>query len=329
MSETGPFKYYELFYKNLTNKLRNENRLSDVTISMCQTSKWFSKSFLDFFFRDLNLKGNTNLWEREYTSEIDSSRVDFYYEEDDKKIVIENKIWDQNTHAEQYKIAFSDDKGYTRAFIANYRFPDPTDKTYKSKKTWREFKEYLDELMKDFSGDGDEKSLIESYIKYIAVFLRIMEIKQMNFSNLNSITSFFRLVDKVVEGNKYGIYSSGREKIRFEDTWIFKRYLDIKENTYWIGLEFSEEPSIEIYVYNPNRSKKDYESLVMSLKCTKHNKEKVEYYDDCYAGVWGGNFSMSEEMMNEFNGKNTTNEEKQEECFKKFFDEVVEAVQKI
>ena len=189
-----------------------------------------------------------------------------------------------------------------------------------SKKTWREFKEYLDESMKNFGGNGDEKSLIESYIKYIADFLRILEIKQMNFSNLNSITSFFVMVDKVVETTNYSYYlkPSKDKQLQYCDyNWVGKWYADDKYY-YYICLEFNEDSIMSIWVRDRFSNKREYESLASNLISIEQNYS----YD---AHEYGARFSLSLDLYKRFNNEEKV--EEQEKIFRQFFSEVIEAVQ--
>ena len=126
------------FFNALFDRFNKENGLSDVTYAMCKASDRFSHFFLSFMFPDEEIKGDGR-WEREYQSQIivngKGSRIDFFYEENGDKYVIENKLFDQNAH-EEYLEAFPDSEGYKRAFIANYEY---NGEQYCHCATWKAF----------------------------------------------------------------------------------------------------------------------------------------------------------------------------------------------
>ena len=143
------------FFAHIAIRMGKENDLSDVTWAMLQTSDTFFNAFLDFFFPQVAFSGVINM-EREKSE--DDSRPDFHFIYNGDTYVIENKIYDQNHHFEQYTSTFGvspERLGY----ITNY----PMEHKPYIVHTWKEFYCYLGQQ----KVPDAEQNLWRGYLSYI------------------------------------------------------------------------------------------------------------------------------------------------------------------
>ncbi len=135
-----------IFFENLSWRIKNENGLSDITWAFCESSEEFRNIFLTFFFGEDDYKWNKGVnFQREYSRA--GSRPDFYFENNDIEYIIEVKINDRNQHFEQYNkpdTFASVRKGY----ITNYEIANHTEY---SLKTWENFITYLETIDNDIN----------------------------------------------------------------------------------------------------------------------------------------------------------------------------------
>ena len=79
------------FFSFLSERMYNENRLSDITWVMCQVSDDFKFSFVKFFFEDIFKdikKEDCREIEIEREKQQDEGRPDFYFEYANNKSVL-------------------------------------------------------------------------------------------------------------------------------------------------------------------------------------------------------------------------------------------------
>ena len=112
------------FFACLSERMYNENRLSDITWALCQVSDNFKYSFVKFFFEDIK-KEDCREIEIEREKQQDIGRPDFYFEFDNKVFLIENKIKDPNHHFHQY-LQTCKEPSYL-GYITNYVIKDEDD----------------------------------------------------------------------------------------------------------------------------------------------------------------------------------------------------------
>ena len=134
------------FLLSLAQRMSGENDLSDMIYAACHASQLFKHVFVTFFFPEIE---ETNLIyiEREVTE--GSSRVDFIFDYNGKKYIVENKIYDKNHHFGQYESVYKvvpNRFGY----IVNYHNIEYEGKTKSDYlklgyriKSWEEFYKHL------------------------------------------------------------------------------------------------------------------------------------------------------------------------------------------
>lgn len=240
------------FFDCIAERMRNENDLSDVTWAMLQTSDTFLDAFLSFFFPDVAF--SEVYIEREKSE--DDSRPDFHFQYNGSTYVIENKIYDQNHHFEQYTSTFNvspDRLGY----ITNYPMKHKPFIIH----TWTEFYCYL----KKKKVPQSERNLWDGYLSYIKNVCSIeIFTKRMNLDGMYSLYEFYNVLDEVfafdTEEYSSQVYNSNYDTHQGGNTYRTPRqgamgkYFDvefkkqkIKETFGWMGVYFSEEnPNIYI-----------------------------------------------------------------------------------
>ena len=308
------------FFQALWERGGNENDLSDITYAMCLSSRAFSKSFLQYVFHDDSIKGD-GVWSREY-AEVVGSRPDFLYTEAGKNYLIENKIYDRNTHNEQYLEAFPH---FERGFIANYQPEESEVSEYHGHHTtWGKLLSSLEkELLQTW--EGIELELLEGYCSYLRSFADIREVSKMDFSNsLNSIYSYFLMADEVAKGlsinrwknNDYLDWSNGQ--------WLGKWYVSYEVKppiSYFFCLDMkSEQTKISVWVLDPSKNDKQTADALKALD------NELFIVPGNYHKVWGVEFDMKEEIFKEYFQNPEKCVEEQKEIFSQFFSSVREAM---
>ena len=112
------------FFEGLAQRMYHENDLSDMVYALCLSNAQFKQFFLDFFFKDQNLKAENTSIERE-VSYPGGSRPDFVIRAaDGKTYFVEVKIWDRSHHFAQYSKTLKDlngeDEPRRLGYITNY-----------------------------------------------------------------------------------------------------------------------------------------------------------------------------------------------------------------
>ncbi len=315
------------FFRAISERINKENGLSDITYVMCRTSERFSRLFLCFMFPGESFSGNGH-WEREYVGRIPidekGSRIDFYYNEDERQYVIENKIYDQDTHDEQYMKAFPDSDGYKRSFIANYSFKG---RFYYHCETWKNFYRKLEDVQ--FDETDIEGELVIGYRLYLARLINYMEAKKMDLSNIQSIRSFFIIINEFVDKTKdkwnLNLYKRSGDFVDSSDDWIGKWYSDDMSNAFYFCLELHGElPEFAVWIKPKWRVSVDFDTSIRKAIKEKQpiliNSEKIEF--DKYE--WGTGLYMDLNTWKDtfFNSQKTLSD--QQKCIEMFIEEVLE-----
>ena len=111
------------FFESLAQRMYHENDLSDMVYALCLSNPSFKQFFLDFFFKDQELKAESASIERE-VSYLDGSRPDFVIRAEGKIYFVEVKIWDRSHHFAQYSETLkkfdSKDGPLRLGYITNY-----------------------------------------------------------------------------------------------------------------------------------------------------------------------------------------------------------------
>jgi hypothetical protein len=252
------------FFSYLAERLANENDISDITWALCRSDSRFQEIFLGYCFGD-SIKLEIDSIEREVSK--DDSRPDFTITDvEDKKYILEVKIYDKNVHKE-YKNKFKND---TRAFIANYTFSDK-DTIYHHVGTWHEFIKHLE-------GKKLDNQLINGYIKYLKSVTNYFEGETMNLSNVYSLSTFVGAVREIIQSDGDG--KKPKKDFAPNEGWIGYdvRYKKKNKNIhFYFGLYFwgkentKENTGVFIQFY-----KDTAQGILTKLLNTK---EGGDYYD--------------------------------------------------
>ena len=303
-------------FENLSNRLRNENDLSDITWAFCETSHLFKSDFIYFFFPELESKNIIN-FERERSQ--NNSRADFYLKDNENNVyIIEAKIYDNNHHFEQYCETYEIDKKHL-GYILNYEHNKENFET----KTWTQLYEYLS-IKKENLITDEEKNLYESYLAYLKNVCNIIHIyKRITLGSMYDLFTFSELLKRQLtfqkDNLKVEIYSRKLNDIRSGyDIKISKNNL-IPDIWIWVGIYYNvENPIICFEIWNNEGwGKPFFEKIKLSSNNFNHNYSKPPYFeDDCYY------FEMSDYSSNQFS--NALHLEEQAMILNKFINEVIE-----
>ncbi|PXV62799.1 hypothetical protein CLV62_11715 [Dysgonomonas alginatilytica] len=304
------------FLQNISSRLRNENALSDITWSMCQTSENFKKLFLNFFFPEV-VFDNITRFERE-SSEGDS-RPDFLIKNRDQIYLIECKIGDRNHHFEQYCTTFnipSTQLGY----ITNYVLWKESFKT----KTWHEFYDMLNENIPE--NISAEKELFTAYLGYLRNVCSIVKItRKMKIEQVYSLYSFTEILksslNRSIDNYTLEIYKqdlqtewsgfyfkvSVQSKVEIKDIWI------------WAGIYYNrEKPLICIAIDNKENWGKPFFDI---LETPKLKSDQLIYAKEPSPGN-NQYFVYTNDNFNTM-FDNASNAKEQQHILEEYIDEVI------
>ncbi len=309
----------KMFFSKLADKFRKENDLSDITWALCETNLEFKKLFLSFFFSEIKDVSGIFLT-REYSK--DSSRVDFFFEKDNKDYIIEVKKGDQDDHFEDYKRVF---EGARFGWIANYEVAKNREDGIEIR-TWNEFKEFLENSSNVSNFNSKTILTTKAYCEYLRKVCSIIKINKMKFENLSSLHSFYRLIEKIINNRiKSDIICSPSSKgIREYQTGMYFKLSKSEhpENAIypWFGIFYYDEKSTCVCIYF---GWQDCNSVYDNVK--RHFK-KGKYYEKWTEDDWNGlRVNLQQEHFDKFNSKESS-VEIQEQILKEFLNEVVENI---
>ena len=330
------------FFSFLSERMYNENRLSDITWALCQVSGIFKSSFVKFFFE--NIEDSKGI-EIEREKQQDEGRPDFYFELDNKVFLIENKINDRNHHFHQYLETCKEPSRL--GYITNYviKDEDDIDENSNIKKwkelynegfrvhTWEEFYDYMNSCMESYSNNlnEEERNLWVGYLEYVKKVCSIIKIeKVMKIEGLYSLYSLMTILEKLCRESKgcnysLSFYSEGtmsKSKCERGISGInFKLIYSTSCNEEiwgWIGVYYNiEEPEIWMGFDKSDGWGRKYIEKITNPKIflEGHTFEKP---CDEEGALW---FKMNEKTK--YTLEQATNVKEQETILKDFMDEVI------
>ena len=331
------------FFSSLSERMYNENRLSDITWVMCQVSDDFKFLFVKFFFEDIKKKDCREI-EIEREKQQDDGRPDFYFEFDNKVFLMENKINDRNHHFHQYLQVCKEPSNL--GYITNYVIKDEDD-IYENNNvnkwkelynegfrvhTWEEFYDYMKTCMKNNSStlNEEEYNLWEGYLEYVKKVCSILKInKVMKIDGLYSLYSLMTILEKLCRDGKGDNYSlsfytegtmstskcqRGISGINFELT--YKQSCNEKIWG-WIGVYYDrEKPEIWMGFDNADAWGRKYIDMIDRNRLSEGKTFDLPRFED--NALW---FRLNEKQMDIF--EKATKVEEQELVLKHFMDEVI------
>lgn len=320
------------FLESLSYRVNNENALSDITWSLCNSSPTFREVFLKFFFPDMQISPDVEI-EREIAA--NDSRPDFVIYNGEETYLIENKINDHNHHFGQYDKTFNvapERFGY----IANYVIPQPKQDKHYQIRTWEGFYRYLGTVHTE---NEQEHSLFEGFRVYLKNVCNIIEFtKPMNVEGIYSLYQLMEILNKLCnrEEETYvvKVYNQNRAYdnshanhwimgINFEITYKHIRL----QSWGWIGVYFNEETPLICMGFHDikNWGKTVCNLLRNTVADTKVGKNtSAPYYED---NAYWFNFDDGKDTYEEEFNKLSLDE--QIEQIKSFMDEVFNYIYKL
>lgn len=250
-------------FKHLGAYLMNENDLSDVTCSMCQTCPQFRDLFVHFFFPELDVSRIENI-RREVPDENGKhSRVDLMIDlcDDKSPYLIEVKIYDRQHHFGQYEEAYCVGKerlGYITNFICTEGL-----KLGYDVKTWRDWYQTLDSYSNQMK-ESEEKKLCQAYLAYLKEVCGFTDVIQSLSPSPETIAELMKVIRVGLE-NCYEEFDLRITKSLLQlniYTFFFKNK-DGEDLGGWIGVHDADTlPVICIgFQSNLNKSKPVYDSI--------------------------------------------------------------------
>lgn len=272
---------FSSFFDNLAERKRCENDLSDVIAAACNTSKEFANFFLKFMFgQDLDTS-NFERMKRENSTE--KGRIDLITDFDGKTFSIENKIYDENDHYNEY----SKEKRFGNVgFIANY---DISGIKYNYKHTWEEFCKELEK--KAQSLEEKQKDFFFGILTYIKGVCLIMEERQFNPDKTQDLSYVMELLEKAI--NEAGLCQNSRKKDNCNGYYSGYYYGDPNNDKkeYWVGLwHDGTEKNHNFWIQRFDWNKKDNDEI---------NLEYGKFYDNEEYCAW---FCLKNEYFNDIVG---------------------------
>lgn len=314
------------FIGELAKYYNMENDLSNITVALCNSDKFFKEKFIKFFFPNLDIDKIDDI-QRE-VPDVDGmgSRVDIYIKMVDEKLpyLIEVKIGDQNHHFGQYEEAYKIGKSRL-GYITNYCCSEGLEKGY-DVKTWEQFYNELIPFAK-------KDNLINSYLSYLKQVCNIIIYdRPMKFSNLNAIPQFIETVTSLLEKDAHPakVWFSGKALYGYEGgaasaalkSFYFSFPEQSKQDSFaTIGLWFQKKPIITIGVSSsPWLSEailKHHNNFADCQYCSMPYPDFVWQKDD----VW---CDLQDEKLKELQGSNSV--EHQNEILSNFINEFLTKV---
>jgi hypothetical protein len=333
------------FFSFLADRMYNENRLSDITWSMCQVLDDFKLSFVKFFFEDIK-KEDCREIEIEREKQQDDGRPDFYFEFANKVFLIENKINDKNHHFHQYLQTCKEPSNL--GYITNYAIKGEDD-IYENGDvnkwkdlynegfrvhTWEEFYDYMKTCINNNSKTlhEEERNLWEGYLEYVKKACSIVKInKIMKLDGLYSLYSLIRILEKLCREGKGNNYSLSypkegqvdKEKCECGNSGvIFRLIYNSKPDEIiwgWIGVYYNLEnvkPGIWIGFSKKDNWGKKYIDKLGHNRLLEGQAFELPYFEN--NALW---FKLNKKQMIVF--EKATKVEEQEKILKDFMEEVI------
>ncbi len=249
---------FEEFFGAMAKRFRNETHLSDLTFTALELIPEFKKDFLHFFFPDLSFKDEDEIAVyREFSLGSSNGQPDLVFQSRNWDAIVENKLWDQNYHFDQYGAKpISPRKPTHTGLIANHSVQRPPAASKWQIREWRNFLVAF-ECKKYPRYDG----VFVAYLAYVKRICKMTEFKNFQFdpSSLFALTHFVRMAEsalKVSTPDTYRITVQTSKKGNFGESWAgywFQLHpTDSTEHlSLFFGIDFSfgPPPTIGVHVH--------------------------------------------------------------------------------
>jgi len=241
------------FFRSLALRHRSEPALSDVTYAVLKTVPDLRQDFVQFFYPNLN-GAETFRVEREFTLP-EGGRPDFVLHSPTWDLIVENKIWDQNYHFNEYQAVDPERKTY-RALLANHRVTAVPEACGWSIRRWEELVEELDK--KHY---GNCSALVSGYLEYVREVCEVGKLVAFGreLLSVHALHLFNHTVKAAIQGastDRYetSIIDGSGSFYNFGEGWsgFYFRLMDKKtkeEIRVFFGLNYFEDsPFLQVYI---------------------------------------------------------------------------------
>lgn len=303
------------FFGELASYFRKENDLSDVTVSLCNADDEFKEIFLKFFFPQIEVDETTAIHREVPDDSSKDSRVDILVNTNDKRYLIEVKIYDQNHHFGQYEDAYGVPKERF-GYITNYKCK----KEGYTIQTWEDF--YTS------CCKNSENALIKAYGEYLKNVCGIDPYSQpMDITSYKSESCFGDTAQKII--------------VNYYDDILATRYHKKYQNKCAFGFDFGKENNLIGYaIFYANFCEKPEIALVLHARYFLENSVQneaeslasdAEFFNKPYkrnlvapSNVW---IPLKEEKLKELSS-DKVDYQTQKKILEGFFNEVLSKLSK-
>ncbi len=308
------------FLVKLSERLRKENHLSDITWAVAEACPEFQLFFLQFFFEEISDPVTITGFKREYSQ--GDCRPDFYIQAGEQEYLIECKIYDGCHHFEQYR------NGFPRArigYITNY--PLLPVEGFQIR-TWREFKAFLTRKLDSVPIHSASLDLIQGYLHYLTNVCSLYEtIKVENLNHLTSLASFNGIVQKVVTslpGYETSIYYSAKSCDQNRSGHYFSLRKANSTTTIWpwLGVYYLHNRVVIYFELNQKWCSPVYNAFPQAHSFQQGTYYKLPYLNEDYGGAVC--FELKEDLFNALSQLPTV--EEQEKLLSAFVGEILVSV---
>ena len=241
-------------------RLKNENNLSDITWAFIKIIPEFKYDMLNYFDFNVSKADEIEVY-REYGKNKFRADFAFIWTDQNKKFILENKIYDRNYHIKIYSKIFQEiNKNVKFGLLINHDFDskniDSNEVNKWKIKKWEGFIKYIEEKNKQKKYNG-KVQLIDAYIKYVKEVCSMKPIKKikLDLSELSSLYYLNNLIETIINNASNDQYEYKKERDACGPSWSgFLYYLEQKDNKdnkvrIWFGIDFTEPGTINIGIH--------------------------------------------------------------------------------
>lgn len=315
-------------FNNLASYYRHENDLSNVTVSLCNSSIDFLRLFVHFFFPKIKIEDIESVEREVWDSTAGESRVDIMINLKSKEpYLIEVKINDSNHHFGKYETDFKTDSKHL-GYIVNYELS----KVGYDVKQWKQFYYYLKDNLKSVP-DEFQLSMIYGYMELVKTLCSFTDYdKPMNLNNLHFLHQFFDIASNLlcyatdtynVTVGKLASPTSANRLAPFVSLTFNVEFADARRKNIEMALylyTWYEQPLITIAV-NPK-----YNQRLSAKLNNVELKHKGKFFDEAYLDDddWYGVEYMWFDMKQIEKFLSSQDLKEQESLLAKYFKEVID-----
>ena len=315
-------------FNNLASYYRHENDLSNVTVSLCNSSIDFLRLFVHFFFPKIKIEDIESVEREVWDSTVGESRVDIMINlKSNETYLIEVKINDEKHHFGKYETDFEIDNKHL-GYIVNYELS----KVGYDVKKWKQFYYYLKDNLKSVT-DEFQHSMIYGFMELVKTLCGFTDYNNpMNLNNIHFLHQFFDIASNLlcyatdtysVTVGKLASPTSANRLAPYMCLAFNVDFADARRKNIEMALFLYtsyEEPLITIAV------DKEYNQRLSAKLNNVELKHKGKFFNEAYMDDddWYGSEYMWFDMKQTEKFLNTQDLKEQESLLSKYFKEVID-----